>query len=193
MLLGHTSYFVREHVGMLKLVDTYDILDPDTGQRLGLAKEEPPTWAKYLRLIVNKHFLPTAVNVYEQEGLPPVFSIRKSPSFLRSNVTVTDAHGMALGRFQSKAFALRTGFRVLDAHDQQVAELKGDWHGWNFKFLDGAGQVLGTVTKQWAGIGKELFTSADNYLIILSEPMPSRALLLLAAGLSVDLVFKEGG
>ena len=191
MLLGRKTYFVRERVALMKLADTYDILDPETGLQLGLAKEEPPTWAKYLRLVVNKHFLPTTVNVYEQEGQPPVFSIRKSPSFLRSNVTVMDANGILVGRFKSKTFSIGTGFWVLDAQDQQVAEIKGDWKGWNFRFLDSGGRELGTVTKKWAGVGKELFTSADNYVIALSDAAPSRALLLLAAGLAIDVVFKE--
>ena len=41
-------------------------------------------------------------------------------------------------------------------------------------------------------IGKELFTSADNYIISLNEePTPADAVLLLAAGLAVDTVYKE--
>jgi hypothetical protein len=37
-----------------------------------------------------------------------------------------------------------------------------------------------------------LFTSADNYVIALTqEPKPSEAILLLAAGLAVDTVYKE--
>jgi Scramblase len=60
--------------------------------------------------------------------------------------------------------------------------------------VDSAGRELGTVTKKWAGIGKELFTSADTYLIALSDAAPSGAnqvALLLAAGLAIDVVFKE--
>ncbi len=38
----------------------------------------------------------------------------------------------------------------------------------------------------------QLFTSADNYVIALTqEPKPSEAILLLAAGLAVDTVYKE--
>ena len=191
MLLGHRTYFVKERVGMLKLADVYDILDPETQQPIGLAREEPPTWARYLRLLVNKHFLPTAVNFYEREGGPVVLSIRKSPSFLRSKVSVHDASGRVVGHFKSKLFSIGAGFWVLDPEEQQVAEVKGDWKGWNFKFLGPGGQELGTVTKKWAGIGKEMFTSADNYVIALSETRPEHALLLLAAGLAVDVVFKE--
>ena len=110
MLLGHRHYFVKEHVAVLKLTDVYDIIDPETQQPLGIAKEEPPSWAKYLRLVVNKHFLPTAVNVYEAGGPaggPPVVSITKSFSFLRANVTVADGTGRPLGYFKSKLFSYR--------------------------------------------------------------------------------------
>lgn len=191
MLLGHRNYFVKEHVGMLKLTDAYDILDPETGQQLGIAKEEPPEWAKYLRLLLGKQFLPTAVNVYETEGRPPVLSIRKQPSLLRAKVSVIDGSGRTLGHFKSKWFSLGGGFWVMDATEQQVAEVKGDWKGWNFKFLGADGREIGTVTKKWAGAGKELFTSADNYMIALQEVSPTNASLLLAAGLAIDVVFKE--
>jgi uncharacterized protein YxjI len=194
MLLGHRHYFVKEHVAVLKLTDTYDILDPETQQPLGIAKEEPPTWAKYLRLVVNKHFLPTAVNVYEAGGAGggrPVVSITKSLSFLRAKVSVVDGTGRPLGYLRSKLFSLGGGFWVMDTADRQVAEVKGDWKGWNFRFLGPDGREIGTVTKKWAGVGKELFTSADNYMISLPDVSPESAALLLAAGLAIDVVFKE--
>ncbi|HOY10682.1 MAG TPA: phospholipid scramblase-related protein, partial [Candidatus Omnitrophota bacterium] len=64
--------------------------------------------------------------------------------------------------------------------------------GWHFRFLDKAENEIGTITKKWAGIGKEFFTSADNYIIALNhEPEPQKAVLLLAAGLAVDIIYKE--
>ena len=54
---------------------------------------------------------------------------------------------------------------------------------------------LARVTKKWAGLGKELFTSADNYIVALSDSevhSDRQAALLLAAGLAIDTVFKEG-
>ena len=50
------------------------------------------------------------------------------------------------------------------------------------------------MTKKWAGVGRELFTSADNYVIAVNEVARGQAAvvpLLLAAGLAVDIVFKE--
>ena len=80
--------------------------------------------------------------------------------------------------------------------DQQVAEVKGNWKGWDFRFLSKSGREIGTVTKKWAGLGKELFTSADNYVISLTDlggAGQGASALLLAAGLSIDIVFKEQG
>jgi uncharacterized protein YxjI len=54
--------------------------------------------------------------------------------------------------------------------------------------------VLAQVTKKWAGLGKELFTSANNYMLTIADdirPDDPRRLLLLAAVLSIDMVLKE--
>src|SRR5438093_5380026 len=95
-LLERTSFFVKERVAMLKLTDTYDILDPATGQTIGVAREEPPIWAKWLRLVVAKHTMPTTVNIYEQEGRPPVLSIHRGFTLIRSKIRVV-AGGKPLG------------------------------------------------------------------------------------------------
>lgn len=197
MLLNRRQYFVKERVAFVKLTDTFDILDPESGSQIGTAKEEPPGWAKFARLMVNKKLMPTAVNVYEgngEDGSPPVFSLRRGMTLLKPKVTVTDAKGAELGRFEGKLFSVGGGFWVVDTSGNRVAEVKGDWKGWNFKFLDATGNEIGVVTKKWSGFGKELFTSADNYMISLSDAAPrgpESAALLLAAGLAIDIVFKE--
>lgn len=193
-LLQRSTFFVKERVATLKLTDTYDIMDPVTSQPIGIAREEPPGWAKWLRLAVKKHMLPTAVNVYEAEGQPAVLSIRRGFTFLQSKVQVVSGDGRSLGYFKSKLFSIGGGFYVFDHADQQVAEVKGNWKGRNFKFLDRQGREIGTVAQKWAGLAKELFTSADKYVISLSDTKgagPDAGALLLAAGLAIDIVFKE--
>jgi uncharacterized protein YxjI len=185
------AFLVKERVGFLKLSDTYDIFDPSTGAQIGIAREQVGPLLHVLRLIINKRLLPTVIEVRESETGPVLLTIRRSAT---SRVTVQSRTGGELGRFKSKMFALRAGFRVFDTSERQVAEIKGDWKGWNFRFLNADGTEIGKVTKQWAGLGKELFTSADNYVIALDErlPMaPDAAALLLAAGLAIDTVYSE--
>lgn len=193
MLLDRKTYVVKERVAFAKLTDTYDILDPENGQPIGIAKEEPKPWAKWLRLVVKKHMMPTEVNVYEREGEPPLLSIRRGVALFRPKVAVT-TRGGEVGYFQAKALAIGPSFRIFTPQGQQVGEVKGDWKGWNFQLLGPTGEELGKVTKKWAGLGKELFTTADTYAISLSDAAasgPEVASLLLAAGLAIDTVFKE--
>src|ERR1043166_6376804 len=49
MLLELNQFLVKERVGFVKLTDTYDIFDPATQKQVGIAKEEPAAWAKWLR------------------------------------------------------------------------------------------------------------------------------------------------
>jgi len=195
-MLSRNTYFIREHVGFMKLSDTYDILDPETQDQIGIAKEKPGTFKKLLRLLVNKRLLPTKIFAYEgsdpQDESKLLFSIQRGFTLFRSKVDVFDAGGNLIGWFKSKLLTMGGAFRVFEASGNEVALVKGDWKGWNFRFLDSEQNEIGTVTKKWAGIGKEMFTSADNYMISLNgEPSQVLATLLLAAGLAIDMVYKE--
>jgi hypothetical protein len=79
MLLERKTYVVKEHVAFAKLTATYDLLDAESGAPIGIAKEEPPGWAKWMRLVANKHMLPTAINVYEGPSTTPLVSAPGSP------------------------------------------------------------------------------------------------------------------
>ena len=188
------TLLVKERIGFLKLVDTFDIYDPLTGAQIGIAREKTGILLKLLRLLVNKRLLPTQVEVRERDDTPVLMTLRRGASVLFSRVRVRDAMGMEIGLFKSKLFSLGGGFHVLDAQQQPIADVKGDWKGWNFRFLAPDGSELGRVTKKWGGLGKELLTSADNYIIALTEGRQfaqNTAMLLLAAGLAIDIVFKE--
>lgn len=192
-MLDRKTYLVKERVAFLKLVDTWDILDPTTGSALGSATENVSGFMKALRLVINKRMLPTAIEIRTGETFPPVLTIKRS-GFFRPDVQVLDAKGNVLGSFKGKFFSIGGGFFLRDASGRQIGEVKGDWKGWNFKFLNESGAELGTVTKKWAGLGKELFTSADNYVIALNASAklaPETSALLLAAGLAIDTIYKE--
>jgi uncharacterized protein YxjI len=194
-MLNRKQFFIREHAGLLKLSDVYDILDPDSKAKIGEAREEISGLIKFLRFLINKSLMPTTVAVYEgsdESSRKLLFSIRRGVTLFRSKIEIVSASGTPLGYLQSKAFSLGGAFNVFTADGTQIALVKGDWKGWNFKFLSGETE-LGVVTKKWAGLGKELFTSADNYMISINgAPDPTINLLLIASGLAIDTVFKEG-
>ena len=191
------QFIVKEHVGFLKLADVFDIFDAATQARIALARETPGGLITALRFVVNKRMLPNTVTVTQgDENGPLLFHIRKPFTFLRSKVWVEDAAGKRLGYFRSKLFSFGGGFWVHDESDRQIAEVQGDWKGWNFKFLASEGKELGLVTKKWGGLAKELFTSADTYAVSIHDDAGADRnlrILLLAAALAIDIVYKEKG
>ncbi|MEO7426309.1 MAG: phospholipid scramblase-related protein [Fibrobacteria bacterium] len=195
-MLDRKAFFIREHVGLLKLSETYDILDPESRAQLGVAKEKPGLFFHLLRLLVNKRLLPTKLFIYQ--GADPedesrlLFSLHRGFALFVSKVEIHGPHGRMVGYLKSKLFSIGGGFNVFDAAGIQYAQVKGNWKGWTFQILDIGGKEIGTISKKWAGLGKELFTSADNYMIALhAEAAPGKAVLLLAAGLALDTVYKE--
>jgi len=192
-MFDRKAYFVKERVAVLKLTDTFDILDPETKQTIGMAQERISGGLKVLRLLINKRLLPTTVVISEREGGPALLTIKRGVSLLHAKVKVLDANGSLIGSFKSKLFSIGGAFRVFDGNDREVALVQGNFVGWNFELRDMSGRRLGAVTKKWAGIGKELFTSADNYVIALeAQGLPTAMnALLLAAGIAIDTVFKE--
>jgi len=187
------QFIVREHVGLLKLADVFDILDPATGKPVALAKETPGGFVLAFRFVINKRILPNRVTVTAgNENGPVLFTIRKGGLF--SHLRVYEGTDRLLGVYKTKFFSLGGGFWIHDAMDRRVAEVKGDWKGWNFRFLNSSGGEIGIVTKKWGGIAKELFTSADTYIVNLTGAEASDhalRILLLAAALSIDIVYKE--
>ena len=195
-MLDRAQYVIREHVGMLKFRDTYDILDPDTKEQIGIAQEEPGGAVLFFRLLMNKQMLPTKVYVYEgdtpEDRSRMRFYIHRGFTLFRSQVNVCDPQGRVLGWFKTKMLSIGGAFNVFNAQGQQIATVKGNWKGFDFRFRDQNDNEIGNISKEWGGLAKELFTSADTYVLTLhTEPAPETAALLLAAGLAVDIVYKE--
>lgn len=70
---------------------------------------------------------------------------------------------------------------------------KGKWTSWDFKFVKD-NLEFATITKKWKGLGRELFTTADNYMLSINDAVgqdsPLRQ-MILAAVMCIDMVLKE--
>lgn len=193
-MLNRNLFLIKERVGFMKLSDIYDIFDPENGYRIGIAREKPGRLVLLSRLFANKRSLPTRIIVYEEKSQRIIFSIKKGFTIFESYINIIDCDNNMIGYLENKLFSLGGGFYIYDNNNMQIAEIKGDWKGWNFQFILKDGTQAGTVTKKWAGLGKELFTSADNYIVSINKNERNQITynaLLLAACLAIDIVYKE--
>jgi len=194
MLFDPQAILVKERVGFLKLTDVYDLVDPENGSALGQVRDEPSAPFKYLRLLVKKLMLPTTFHVYEGASPEPCLSLLKRAQFLRANLEV-QIRGQVILRLRGKLFSLHGYYEVLDPlSGRELAQVRGDWKGWNFQLLLPDGREVGVITKKWAGFGKEFFTSADTYVVALGPAatgFPKAMESLLAISIALDAVHKE--
>jgi len=192
-VLNKNLFLVKEHLGLLKAANNYDIYDPETNTIIMECREEKMGLiTKLLRFTDYKRMTPFDIQIRTPDGRP-VVRVKRGISIFLSNVRVLDESDQVVGGFKQKLFSIGGKFDVLDQSDQPVCSLKGKWTGWDFRFVHGDVE-LAQVSKKWAGLGKELFTSADNYVLSISESVPPNSTLrqlILAAVMCIDMVLKE--
>lgn len=192
--LDYNAFLVKEHMGLFKAANNFDIYDPLTNEKILHCREERlGIFSKLLRFTDYKRMTPFEIDVTTPSG-DPVLTVRRGISLFLSKVDVHDgAEGPRIGGFKQKLFSIGGSFTVLDANDQPICQLKGKWTGWSFRFMSGDYE-LANVSKKWAGFGKEFLTSADSYVLTISEHVPPESnirKLILAAVLCIDMVLKE--
>ena len=191
--LERDLFLVKEHVGMFKAANNFDILAPETGQPI-LHCREPNLgfFTKLLRFTDYKRMTPFNIEIQDLNGRP-IIRVKRGISLIRSTVEVFDESNQKIGAFRQKLISFGGAFTVLSPSDEPLCQLKGKWTSWEFRFLAGDNE-LAKVSKKWGGLGKELFTSADNYVLQISEDVPPDQpvrQLILAAVLCIDMVLKE--
>lgn len=192
-ILNRNLFFVKEHVGMFKASNNYDIYDPESQEMIMNCREEKlGFFTKMLRFTDYKRNTPFHVEIKTTDG-KPVLSVKRGVSLWLSRVEVLDENDKLIGQFKQKLFSIGGKFDVLDVNDNILCTLKGKWTSWDFKFIKGE-EEFAHVSKKWAGAGRELFTSADNYMLNIGEKVPQDhplRILVVAAVMCIDMVLKE--
>lgn len=112
--------------------------------------------------------------------------------FWFQRLDVFGASGEPIGAIQERFAIFHKRFDVLDASGRVLLEVSSPlWKPWTFAFNEG-GQERALVQKKWSGLGRELFTDADNFRIGYSAGLAAPAkILVLAAALFIDLQYFE--
>lgn len=192
-VLNQNVFFVKEHVGIFKASNSYDILNPDTQELLMTCREENlGLFTKLFRFSDYKRMTPFEIDVKTASGIP-IIKVKRGISIFVSTVEVFDENNILIGKFKQKFFSIGGKFDVLDANENILCTLKGKWTSWDFKFASDSVEYA-TVNKKWAGFGKEMFTTADNYILTINDTAPKDSplrKLILAAVMCIDMVLKE--
>ncbi len=192
-VINHNLYLIKEHLGIFKAANNFDILDPANGNIIMQCREPNlGFFTKLLRFSDYKRMTPFDIQVTTPEG-ERIVRLQRGISLFLSTVTVTDENNHVLGYFKQKLFSIGGKFDVLDQDENPICRLQGKWSGWDFRFSQGEKEYA-RVTKKWSGLGRELFTSSDNYILEINEDVPAAnpvRKLIIAAVMCIDMVLKE--
>jgi uncharacterized protein YxjI len=192
-LLGLDRLVVSQKAKLIELTNEYRIRDED-GNDVGVIRQEGQSKAKKLLRLVTSvdQFLTVRLSVYDAAGAK-VVGLRRPAKILKSTVEVTDRAEQLVGRIVQQNVLGKIRFGLVGADGSALGEIRAEnWRAWDFAVVDAAGAEVARITKKWAGLGKELFTTADNYVLEVSPGVagPVR-LLVLAAAAGIDTALKQ--
>jgi len=187
------TFLFKEHVTLFKGSNNYDVYDPQTKEIILHCREKNLTpLYSLLRLFITelKSITPFEIEISGLDG-KKIIKVKKGLSLVFPKIEVYDENDKLIGFFKLKLFPVGNNFEVFDEKGNFVSKLES-LIGWNFKFLKDE-NTIATVTKKWSGIGKELLTSADNYILDIDDNIEKTSplrLLFFAAVISIDMVLR---
>ena len=174
--------YVRQEIEHLEVftgfetANRYSVRTPD-GEQLLYAFEESSMLG---RTLLKKH-RPLNIHVIDGNNANVITASRSFYWFL-SHLHVSDGSGQRIGSMQRRFSFLTRRFDLMDATGRIVAEMRGPiFRPYTFMVYQ-QGQEVGRVTKQWSGVGREMFTDADTFKVEVDTSRADQRLLSAHAG-----------
>lgn len=184
------EFFIDERVGLFKFANQYKIYNA-LGAQVGVIRQVMPAGQKILRLFLNKAMLPFRLEIRDTDN-HLLGTIYRGWTFWMSRIVLADGEGRSLGMIKQKFRLFRSKFEIMNESGQKLAEVNGDWKAWNFSIADAHGLEIGRITKKWAGVAKEFFTTADKYVVTVNSPADQeQKTRVLAIAITMDMLLKE--
>ena len=186
------SYYVDEKVNVLHFNNIYKIYN-DRGEIIGSIVQKLTSGQKLQRVVFDKSNLPFYLEIRNaQDEIEAIIS--RGWTFIMSRILIQDAKGNLTGTIQQKFHFLKPAFQILDRSDAIIANITGNWRARNFIIKNPFDIQIATVTKKWAGLAQEMFTTADKYLVTIDPKYATNQykITILASAISIDMIYKSG-
>lgn len=171
--------------------NTYEVFD-ELGAPALRVREQGKGFMSLLKRLFLGTMRPFHVLVTDVSTGQVLLELHRPFRFIFHRLEVRTARGELLGAIQKKWSWIRRVYHVESERGHTVAELFGPLlRPWTFEIRAGD-RVLGLVQKRWSGLGKEMFTDADNFGVDLAQVTdPRLKVLAFAAVVLIDVVHFE--
>ena len=184
---------VNQRAKLVETTNEFGVFDQH-GRRLGAVVEVGQNlFRKTLRLLTNyDQYLSHRFEVRDMDG-SVVMKVTRPAKTLKSRFLVTRADGTPIGEISQENVFGKIRFSFTASGGAPIGELRAEnWRAWDFSITDSGGTEVARVTKTYAGLIAEAFTTADNYVVEvyrhLADPLAS---MVVASALTVDTALKQ--
>lgn len=192
-LLTQDRFFVNQKAKFIEITNQYEIRD-ESGMTLGHVQQVGQSKArKVLRFATNlDQFLSHHYELTDATGAK-VAELTRPGTVWKSKVLVKDGTGRDIGQLAQKKVIGKVNFEMTGAMGEKVGEIRAEnWRAWDFSIVDANEREIGRVTKKFAGVAKEFFTTADNYMVEIDPSIQGDLrIMTVAAAACVDTALKQ--
>ena len=184
---------IEQKPKFVELTNEYRVLD-ETGNEIGVIRQEGQSKARKLLRLVSSvdQFLTHRLSLYDAAG-GKVLDIVRPAKVFKSRVQILDGMGNERGWIVQDNVIGKKHFLLRGSAGEDLGSIDAEnWRSWDFAIQDSSGREVGRITKRWAGILREGFTTADRYLLHVSAEVPDDLrLLMFASAAGIDTALKQ--
>lgn len=192
-LLQRDVLVISQKAKLIEMTNEYRILDPE-GEEVGAIREEGQSHTKKLFRLMGDvdQFLTHRLSVYEADGTKLLEIVRPAKIF-KSTLQIRDDNGADSGAIVQENVVGKKRFSLRGADGETVGSIDAEnWRSWDFAIHDTDGTEIARVTKKWAGLLREGFTTADHYVLEITGPTsPDLRFLIVASAAALDTALKQ--
>ncbi len=191
-LLDEPILVVNQKVKLIEVNTEFALYDQSGGQIGAVRQVGQSRFKKVFRFFGSwDQYFTHKYQVVDRNGIVQL-ALTRPAKFFKSRVIVQDAAGTEVGQIvQQNVFGkIRFNFVVGGV---QIGRIQAEnWRAWNFSLRDENDREVARITKTFEGVLKTMFTTADNYVLQVHEPLsdPLRQ-LVYASAVSIDTALKQ--
>ncbi len=189
-LLDHDAIVVEQVRKFMEMRNQYGLYSTG-GERIGSIEqvEQSPLHVLVRFFSDLDVALPTTLAIEDGDGR---HLLRLHKPWFRWRIEVARADGTPLGSITKQIRLGKARFAITAPDGSELGEVRAqNWRARDFTIVDASDQQVANVTKKWRGALTEVLTDADTYVVELGTSQEPLRSLALAAALSVDVIMKE--
>lgn len=185
------SYFVDEKVKVLQFNNIYKIYN-DQGVMIGSIVQKLTSGEKFQRLFLSKSILPFHLEIRDSKD-QLLATISRGWTFIMSKTLIQDPKGNITGTIQQVFKFFKPTFVLFNKSNDVQANITGNWRARKFVIKNSFEIQIAYITKKWAGLAREMFTTSDKYLVEIEPKYSSdeSKLAILSCAINIDMVYKS--